>query len=125
MDTKHPVDLFPQRNGHSIGHWERETLVIDTIGIRAITFGAVPHSDQVYVVERIKKIDDGTALVNEITIRDPKMFLKPVVLRQYYRAAPPDARMMEYECTEGMWDDHEKEREAKRGKQGRTTTERQ
>jgi hypothetical protein len=114
IGAKHPEDLLPQRNGHSIGKWEGDTLVIDTIGIRAITFGAVPHSDQVRVVERLKKLDNGTALVNELTIRDPKMFSKPVVLRQYYKAGPSDARMMEYECTEGMWEDHEKEREAKR-----------
>jgi len=116
LTAKHPDDVFPQRNGHSIGHWEVDTLVVDTIGIRAITFGAVPHSDQVHVVERIKKIDNGASLANEISISDPKMFSKTVVLHQYFKAGPSDARMMEYECTEGMWEDHETEREAKRAK---------
>jgi hypothetical protein len=116
MNAKHPDDLFPQRNGHSIGRWEGDTLVIDTVGIRAITFGAVPHSDQVRVVERLKKVDGGKSLVNEISIIDPKMFAKTVVLHQYFKAGPTDARMMEYECTEGMWDDHETERERKRAK---------
>ena len=115
MTGKHPDDVFPQRNGHSIGRWEGETLVIDTIGIRAITFGAVPHSDQAHVVERLKKIG-GASLVNEISVTDPKMFTKTVVLHQYFKAGPPDARMMEYECTEGMWEDHEKERKAKQSK---------
>jgi hypothetical protein len=114
MNAKHPEELFPQRNGHSIGRWEGETLVIDTVGVRAITYGAVPHSDQVHIVERFKAIDGGKSLVNEISIADPKMFTKTVVLHQYYKAGPADARMMEYECTEGMWEDHEAERERKR-----------
>jgi hypothetical protein len=108
----HPVKLFPQRNGHSIGRWDGDTLVVDTTGIKAITFGSVPHSDQVHVVERIRAIDDGGALVNEVTITDPVMYTAPVVVNQYYRAAPPDTRMLEYECTEGMWADHEANRAA-------------
>jgi len=108
LNAKHPEDLFPQRNGHSVGRWDGETLVVDTIGIREVTFGAVPHSDQAHVVERWRRIDNGTALVNELTISDPKMYSKPIVLRQYYRAAEPGARMMEYDCTEGLWADHEK-----------------
>lgn len=118
IDAKHPDDLLPQRNGHSIGKWEGETFVIDTVGIRAITYGAVPHSDQVHVTERIKKIDNGASLVNEISIVDPKIFSKTVVLHQYFKAGPADSRMLEYECTEGMWEDHEKAREASR-KSGR------
>ena len=102
----HPERPFPQRNGHSIGHWEGDTLVVDTIAITAITFGSVPHSDQVHVVERIRAIDDGTALLNEVTIVDPVMYTEPVTVQQYYRAAPPGTRMLEYECTEGMWIEH-------------------
>ena len=109
----HPARPFPQRNGHSIGRWDGDTLVVDTVGIKAVTFGSVPHSDKVHVVERIRAIDDGAALVNEVTITDPVMYAEPVVVQQYYRAAPPDARMLEYECTEGMWAEHEAAREAK------------
>jgi hypothetical protein len=107
---EHPARPFPQRNGHSIGHWERAALIVDTNAISAITFGSVPHSDQVHVVERIHAIDDGTALVNEVTIADPVMYTEPVAVEQYYRAAPPNTRMLEYECTEGMWIDHETSR---------------
>jgi hypothetical protein len=114
MNAKHPEDLLPQRNGHSVGKWDGETFVIDTVGIRGITYGSVPHSDEVHVIERIKKIDGGASLVNEISIIDPKMFSKTVVLHQYFKAGTADSRMMEYECTEGMWEDHEKERIEKR-----------
>lgn len=107
----HPERLFPQRNGHSIGHWDDDTLVVDTRDIRGITYGSVPHSDRVQVVERWRVIDAGDSLVNELTITDPVMFAEPVVLRQYYRRAPPGTRMLEYECTEGMWLEHERARE--------------
>jgi hypothetical protein len=109
----HPPKAFPQRNGHSIGHWEGDTLVVDTTAIKAITFGSVPHSDRVHVVERIRAIDDGAALVNEVTITDPAMYTAPVVVHQYYKRAPAGSRMLEYECTEGMWIEHEESRDAR------------
>ena len=111
MNVKeHPKTIKPSRAGHSIGRWEGDTLVIDTVAITAIPFGSVPHSDRVHVVERIRAVDDGAALVNEVTITDPVMYTRPVTVRQYYKAAPPDARMLEYECTEGMWIEHEERR---------------
>jgi hypothetical protein len=112
MDLEaHPARLFPQRNGHSIGHWDADTLVVDTAGIRGITYGSVPHSDEVRVVERWRVIDDGASLVNEITISDPIMLREPVVLHQYFERAPAGTRMLEYECAEGMWVEHERARE--------------
>jgi hypothetical protein len=114
----HPARPFPQRNGHSIGRWEEDTLVVDTVGIKAITFGSVPHSDRVHVVERIRALEDDAALVNEVTITDPVMYAAPIVVRQYYRAAPPGTRMLEYECTEGMWLEHEARRAAGSGRAG-------
>jgi len=109
-ETQHPVRVFPQRNGHSTGHWEGDTLVVDTSAIRRITFGAAPHSDQVHVVERIRTVDGGSALAVEVTITDPVMYEQPIVVQRYYTAARQDTRMLEYECTEGMWIEHEEGR---------------
>ena len=114
-----PARPFPQRNGYSTGRWDGDTLVVDTSAIKAITFGSVPHSNRVHVVERIRAIDDGTALVNEVTITDPVMYTEPVVVRQSYRRAPPGTRMLEYECTEGMWIEHEEGRGLRPGVEGR------
>jgi hypothetical protein len=108
--AEHPARPFPQRNGHSIGRWEGDTLVVDTVAIKAIPFGSVPHSDRVHVLERIRAVDAGAALVNEVTITDPVMYTEPVTVRQYYKAAPAGTRMLEYECTEGMWIEHEERR---------------
>jgi hypothetical protein len=114
--AEHPARPFPQRNGHSIGRWEGQTLVVDTTAIKAIPFGSVPHSDRVHVVERIRTLDGGAALVNEVTITDPVMYTRPVTVRQYYKAAPPGTRMLEYECTEGMWAEHEEQRGIRAGR---------
>jgi hypothetical protein len=108
LNGKHPDGLFPQRNGHSIGRWEGDVFLVDTIAIREVPFGSVPHSDQAHVTERWQRIEGGKALVNEITLRDPKMYTKPIVLRQYYKAAGPDVRMLEYDCTEALWAEHER-----------------
>ena len=55
----------------------------------------------------------GAALVNEVTITDPAMYTAPVVVHQYYKRAPAGSRMLEYECTEGMWIEHEESRSAR------------
>src|SRR5690606_4236969 len=79
-----PERIFPQRNGYSTGRWDGDTLIVETRAIRAITFGSVPHSDQVQVMERWNVIDDGDSLVNELTIVDPVMYAEPIVLRQLH-----------------------------------------
>jgi hypothetical protein len=114
----HPARPFPQRKGHSIGRWDGDTLIVDTTAIRAVAFGSVPHSDQVHVVELISAIDGGAALRNEVTITDPVMYASPVTVRQFYRAAPAGTRMLEYECTEGMWIDHTDSRGVSAGLDG-------
>ena len=51
----HPSDPDPTFNGHSIGHWEGDTLVVDTVGMRGdtwLTRPGTPHSDQLHIVER-------------------------------------------------------------------------
>ena len=109
--SAHPERPFPQRNGHSIGRWEGDTLVVDTTAIKAITFGSVPHSNQVHVTERIRPDRRrGCAGQRADDYRPGDVFGAGIVVRQYYRAAPPDIRMLEYECTEGMWIEHEESR---------------
>ena len=110
LDTEHPAKPFPQRNGHSIGFWDQDTLVVDTTGIRPILFGAVPHSDEVHVIERFRVIENGSTLINELTITDPQMYTKPIVVERYFTAAPEGSLMLEYECTEAMWIEHEESR---------------
>lgn len=99
----HPEDPFPTKNGHSIGHWEGSTLVIDTIGI-ATRVGPVPSSEATRIVERMSMELDG-ALVNEMTIYDPTIFMEPVTVDRYYTRWS-DEELLEYECTDGPWRDY-------------------
>jgi hypothetical protein len=98
---KHPSDLEPTYNGHSIGHWEGDVLVVDTVGLRADTvFDQVGtfHSDQMRVIERFREISPGTLQV-EITVEDPKAFVRPwKVVKTYTR--DPNEEIMEYVCEE-------------------------
>ncbi|MGC4029368.1 MAG: hypothetical protein QM696_10880 [Steroidobacteraceae bacterium] len=74
-----PEDLDPGFTGESIGHWEGDTLVVDTIGIRGdIVFDSTsaPHSDALHITERIRRIDAKT-LEDRLVIEDPKAFTKP------------------------------------------------
>ena len=85
----HPQEdlLLPSMEGHSIGHWEGDTLVIDTVAVK----GGIPVdrtgmvlSGEVRYVERIRQIDENT-LENQITIEDPVALAEPWVITRRYR----------------------------------------
>ncbi len=75
--TAHPVDLEPSRLGHSIGRWEGDVLVVDTVGFEPGVFyyagelGFTMHSAEWHVVERFSVSDDGLALTRDYTFTDP------------------------------------------------------
>lgn len=86
----HPADLDTSYMGHSVGHWEGETLVVDVVGLSDETWlaGGVGeggrfkfaniHSDKEHVIERYTR--NGDTLTYEATVEDPVMFSKPWVL---------------------------------------------
>ena len=79
----HDTTLGPLWMGDSIGHWEGDTLVTDTVNFNDKTWldrMGHPHSDQMHVVERIRRIDHDH-LVDDITIQDPKAYTKPWTAR--------------------------------------------
>ena len=99
---KHPVDPDPTYQGHSIGHWEGDTLVIDTIGVRGDTvFDAtgLGHSDQMHITERMRQ-SSPTELEDQITVEDPVAFTHPWVITRKYKRGGPDLQIMEYICEE-------------------------
>jgi hypothetical protein len=77
MDTKaHPANVAPSRAGHSIGHWDGDTLVVDTVGFEPGSLaGAVPHSDQLHVVERFTLNPTTFELSRDIFAEDPLYFV--------------------------------------------------
>jgi hypothetical protein len=75
----HNTDLGPTWFGDSIGHWEGDTLVVDTIGLNDKTWidrAGHPHSDQLHVVERMRRPEPNTLQVG-LTMEDPKAYTKP------------------------------------------------
>ncbi len=71
----HPGDITPSRAGHSIGRWEGDTLVVDTVGFEpGILAGDVPHSDELHVVERFRLDPETMALEREYVAEDPVYF---------------------------------------------------
>lgn len=101
---KHPQDPDPTYQGNSIGHWEGNTLVVDTVGFipsSQIAMG-VGHSDQMRIVERFKELDKDTMQI-ATTIIDPKVLREPwTVARNYVRHA--DWTMEEYVCQQNNRD---------------------
>ena len=99
---KHPVDPIPTWWGHSIGRWDGDTLVIDTMGYNdKFWFDAfgTPHTEQLHTIERWTRPNYGT-LVNEFTLDDPGAFSKPVQLKFTARLVRADIDLMEYICNE-------------------------
>ena len=75
----HDTALGPLWMGDSVGHWEGDTLVTDTVNFNDKTWldrMGHPHSDALHVVERIRRVDHDH-LVDDITIEDPKAYTKP------------------------------------------------
>jgi hypothetical protein len=96
----------PTYAGYSTGHWEGDTLVVDTVAIREDTFveGFTPHSDAMTVHERIRLIEP-TLLEDHITVTDPKAFTKPWETVKRYRKALPGSgkdELREFACAEGL-----------------------
>ena len=96
--------------GESIGHWEGDTLVVDTIGFNDKTWlsvGGAIHSEDLHVVERYSPTADGR-IHYEAIAEDPKMLTQPwKVLDGSLGASPGGDMISEYECIEGNRDlDH-------------------
>jgi hypothetical protein len=96
---KHPDDLNPTWLGDSIGHWEGNTLVVDTVGFNDNTWldsAGHPHSDALHVVERIRRTSHD-AMTDDITIDDPKAYSKPWVSHMLFELKP-GWNITEYVC---------------------------
>jgi hypothetical protein len=102
MDQPHPGSIAPTFLGDSVGRWDGDTLVVDTIGFNDRTWideVGVIHGKQLHVIERIRKIEDGHALEDVVRIEDPEFFKAPWYARITY-AWRPDLRLSEYICEE-------------------------
>ena len=100
LDGRDVPENLPHRAlGHSLGHWEGSTLVIET---KMLTPGYVdlagqPLSTNSRVVERMSLSDDGQALRSELTLYDPENYKRPVTRHRSWRREP-NLMILEYDC---------------------------
>jgi hypothetical protein len=102
LNARHSQNPKPSWYGESVGHYEGDTLVVDTIGITArapIDNYHTPHTDQLHVVERYRVVDDGKALQVDLTIEDPGTFNEPWKARQRY-SRTMQGPLPEVKCSE-------------------------
>jgi hypothetical protein len=102
MNVPHSRNPKPSWYGESVGHYEGDTLVVDTIGQNTKTFidnYRTPHGDKLHVIERFHLIEGGAKLQADITIEDPAALVKPLhVMHQWRKVQGP---MTESRCADG------------------------
>lgn len=101
MDS-HPANITLSRAGHSIGKWDGDTLVVDTIGFEEGWLAAVrtgiKHSDQMHTIEKFDLSEDGEWLVMTYTINDP-LYLSAAYTAQLTQGKT-EAPFVPYDCVE-------------------------
>ncbi|HUO21812.1 MAG TPA: hypothetical protein VMU59_04785 [Caulobacteraceae bacterium] len=96
----HPSDPDPSYMGDSIGHWEGDTLVVDTVGLNdktTLDLVGTPHTEALHVVERYRRISPSKIEVR-VTIDDPGAFSKTWETRGSYKLTEPGTHIQEYVC---------------------------
>jgi len=102
---KFPEDMQPAWLGYSIGHWDGDTLVVETAGQNDKSWldsGGHPHTEQLRVTEKFRRRNFGTIDL-ETTIDDPGAYSKPWTVKYELRYMP-DTELLEYVCTENNKD---------------------
>ena len=97
----HPSDWNPTYMGHSIGMWEGDTFVVDTIGFNDKTWldrVGHRHSEDLHVIERFRRVDHDT-LQDDISVEDPKAFTKPWNTHVIF-ALRADWEILEHACAD-------------------------
>ncbi len=101
VDGEHRADLEPSYYGHSVGRWEGDVFVVDTVGFNdktPIDMFATPHTEQLHVVERYRLVDGGETLRVDFTIDDPAAFTTP--WSAYVTYGRPIDDYLEFVCME-------------------------
>jgi hypothetical protein len=102
MNVPHSATVKPSWYGESVGHYEGDTLVVDTIGLNTKTFVdqfRTPHTEKLHVIERWHMINGGKTMEVDVTVEDPDTFYQPWQgLVRWDRVQQP---VEEWVCVEG------------------------
>jgi hypothetical protein len=106
MDGRgHPANFDPSWMGHSIGRWDGDTLVVDTVGYNDRSWiGIYPHTEQLHVVSRYHRTDLGH-IEKDITYEDPGAFTKPWHTHVVWDLAPGE-EVLELVCESNNYSQH-------------------
>jgi hypothetical protein len=115
-----PENYWRSRMGYSIGHWEDETLVIETRLLNEFLVGQWPRTENTRIVERLwranrdemnvvrngfpEENDSNDLLVWEMTVTDETLYAEPQQITIYYQRLP-DAEFLEYDCVVSLWEE--------------------
>jgi hypothetical protein len=102
LSDQHSQDLKPSYSGDSVGHWEGNTLVIDTVGYNGkgqLDEVGNPHSERLHMVQRLTMSADGNTLTNVITFDDPKYYTKAFTKTRTWRRIS-GVKLDDYDCAE-------------------------
>ncbi len=105
MNGKHPDDPDPTWYGHSIGRWDKDTLVVDSVGFNDkfwFDYLGHPHTEKLHTIERYTRTDLGNMTI-EVTIDDPGAYTKPFTTVGRARLQPGED-LLEYICQENNID---------------------
>jgi hypothetical protein len=102
MNAAHPGQLEPSYVGDSIGRWEGNTLVVDTVGFNGyaeLDARGQPTSAKLHTVERFTRSADGDSIDIETTIEDPEYYTQPFTIERSWKRSPA-RHPFEYDCME-------------------------
>jgi hypothetical protein len=115
-DHNPPEPILPSAMGHSVAHWEGETLVVETTNLKPYPYMTrLATSSSAKVVERIhlEEREEGGRrakyLVNELVLTDPKVYTEPIHFHAEL-VMRPDLQLLEYTCTDTLWEEYLAER---------------
>jgi hypothetical protein len=99
-----PEDAEPRFSGHSVGHWDGDTLVVETVGVKDYAqFNGAPHSMNMRITERIRLINESY-MENVVTVTDPEYLTEPWTWTWMYKRWP-DYEIQEYVCEDNRYAD--------------------
>ena len=99
----HPADPNPAWLGHSVGRWDGDTLVIDTVGFNDRSWLLVyPHTDQLHMIERYRRPEYGRLEI-VVVFEDPGAFTRPWTMNLIWYLAPRE-ELIEFVCENARTD---------------------
>lgn len=101
--AQHPAKLQPSYLGDSMGRWEGDTLVVDTVGFNEATWlndAGAPHSEMLHLVERFRPVQGGKYLEYRVTADDSKSLVSPFSYTRYFTRV--DTELAEDFCEDNV-----------------------